>query len=321
VAVGILWGVLTGLLLYVVDTEEHASQRRVRLLAEGESWFNPIGWAYRLRDTPAPRWGVAAGAAVLWLGVGWVLRVGARPRTPAAALGAAAAAGLLAAWVCNLFVAPLFAAGSQAQLYRLYAEEPPTWRFDPDGRNFRITQPDIDTEHLDLRTLERYVPPEKRDPTRMENAPAYSKAHEDLMDANRQYRASVGVWVSQFAALVLFLTAALSGGLSVDHLCRSGRGPLARVLCYAEVYGTTLLVLPAAALLATMLRVASEGAKHINPPPVGPFAGLFAGAVVMAGIAWVGVVRRWHPQVRIGLYLGIVGVLVAWFVQAWPRGG
>jgi hypothetical protein len=217
--------------------------------------------------------------------------------------------------VCNLFFAPMLAAENQAQLYRLYAEEPPTWRFDPDGRNFRITQPDIDTEHLDLKTLERYVPPEKRDSTRMENATEYSKAHEDLMNANRYHRAVVGVWLSQFVTLLAFLTAALAGGLAADHLCRSGRGAVARVLCYAEVYGTTLLTLPAVALLATVLKVASEGAKHINPPPVGPFVGFLVGAVVMAAVAWAGVVRRWHPLVRAGVYLTVVGTLAA--VTVW----
>jgi hypothetical protein len=227
----------------------------------------------------------------------------------------------LAAWVCNLFVAPLLASGSQAQLYRLYAEEPPTWRFDPDGRNFRITQPDIDTAHLDLKTLEKYVPPEQRDPTRMANAPAYSKAHQDLMGANSQYRAAVGVWLSQFATLLLFMTAGLAGGWAADYLPRSGRGPVARVACYAETYGTAVFVLPAAALLAVMLQVHAEKEKHLNPPPDGPFAGLFVGAVVTAVIASVGVIRRWHPVLRIGVYVLIAGSLGVWFAWEWSPGG
>ena len=109
VALGIAWGALTGLLLYVLDTDDHAARRSVRLLAEGHGWFNPIGWAYWVREIPPVRWGVILGAVGLWLGAGWLLRVGVRPRTPAAALGAAAAAGLLAAWVCNLFLAPMLA--------------------------------------------------------------------------------------------------------------------------------------------------------------------------------------------------------------------
>src|SRR5207302_1590923 len=111
----------------------------------------------------------------------------------------------------------------------LRAEEPPTWRFDPDGKHVRLTLPDIEIPHWDLKDLEQYVPPEKRDPTRIENASAFGDAHRDLMEANRYYRATVGVWLAQFATLFFFLTASLLSAWAVDYLLRSGRGPVARI--------------------------------------------------------------------------------------------
>jgi hypothetical protein len=313
VVLGVAWGVLTGLLPFVEDRSEFAVYRKIRLLKDGESWFNPMGWAYRLGDHAAARWGVGLAAAAGWLGVGWLLRAGAKPRTPAAAFGAAAATGLLAAWVCNLFIAPGLSSDIPAQLYTLYAEEPPTWRVDPDGRNFRITMPDVDARHLDLRTLERYVPPEKRDPTVMANAPEYSKAHEDLTAANRYYRASVAVWGSQFATLVLFLIGALTSGLAADHLARSGRGVLRQFGCYLELVVPALLVVPAVGFLIAMAVVASEPEKHSNPPPVWPFAVALAGVLVALGVAWAGVIRRWHVGLRMGTYLGLAGITAGCF--------
>jgi hypothetical protein len=308
VAVGVAWGGLTGLLLYVADTEGHASLRRVRLLAEAASCFNPTGWAYRAREVPAARWGVVAGGLGLWLAAAWLLRAGVRPRTPAAALGAAAAAGLLAAWVCNLFLAPLLVTDAHVQLYPLRAEEPPAWRAEPDGAHVRLTQPDIDIPHLDLRDLGRLVPPDRRDPTRLENAPAYAAAHQDLLEANRYYRATVGVWWSQLVTLACFLTAALVGGWAADYLVRTGRGPVARGLCYLELYLPALAFLAASLALLLVEMALAEG-NHTGAPPWWVFVGLWAAVGLLPVLAFAGVIRRWHPLARVGLYGAWAGLL------------
>jgi hypothetical protein len=317
IALGVLWGVLTGLILYVADGTSRDTFRPIRLLAEGDSWFNPTGWAYRLGWHPIGRWGILAGASGLWLTVGWWLRAGTRPRSTATALGAAAATGLVAAWVSTLFVAPV-GAGQKVhfQLYPLRAEESPTWRFDPDGKNFRITQPDIDMLHLDLDYLARFIPPEKRDPTRMENASAYGDAHRDLMDANRSYRAAVGVWLAQFATLFFFLTASLLSAWAVDYLQRSGRRLIARAGCYIELYVSVFSTLIAAVFFVVFLQVALEEGKHINPPPLWPFATALVAALVIAGIAFAGVLRRWHPLLRLAGYAVCLGTVVVLFVYA-----
>ena len=313
VALGVAWGVLTGLVPFVFDTDAHAGIRKIQLLRDGASWFNPIGWAFRLREVPGAPAALLVAVVGLWAAAGWLLRLGVRPKTPAAAFGAAAATGLLAAWVCNLFVAPMIVSASSFQLYKLFSEDTPTWRVDPDGRNFRITMPDIDTTHLDLRTLERHVPPEKRNPTIMANATEYSKAHEDLMEANRYYRASAGVWMAQFATLFLLMAAALASGLAADLLARSGRGVLRQLGCYAEMYLPVLLIVPAVGFLIAMAVIASEPEKHRNPPPVWPFAVALAGVLIAVGVAWAGVVRRWHPAARVGTYVAVTAVVAGCF--------
>jgi hypothetical protein len=307
-AVGIAWGLLCGLGTIAIDPDSHANRRAIRLLADGDAAFNPLGWAYRVRARPSARWGVILGAVGLTLTAGWWIRAGVRPRTPAAAVGAAAAAGLLAAWVCNLFVAPLLSQDS-SRLYPLRAGEPPTWRVDPDGTRFRITQPDIDIPHLDLEYLGRFVPPDKKDPTRMDSASAYSAAHRDLLEANRLHGASIGAWVSQFASLFLFLAVGSMSGWAADYLIRSGRGPVALVLCYAELGLSALGLLVAAFVFVKLsIMVTMYG---LGGPPLWPFAILLAGATIVVAVAYAGVIRRWHPMARIGGYLATGAVVAA----------
>ncbi len=301
VMVGIIWGALTGLFVCAQD-RGFAQTRPVQLLSDGASWFNPIGWAYRAGRLPPLRWGIIAGAGVLWLTAAWWLRAGTRPRTPAAALGAAAATGLLAAWVCTLFAAPMLACSMRLQLYPLRAEESPTWRPDPDWNHIRITQPDIEIPHLDLNYLENFVPPEKRDPTRPENASAFGNAHRDLMDANRYYRAATGVWLAQFATLLFFLTASLTSSWAADYLVRCGRSPFARAFCYVELYLPVIGLLAAVVVFAEFLRIAFDDSYGPSRPRLWPFAVILAGAILITSLAHAGVIRRWHPLIRIGGY-------------------
>ena len=100
------------------------------------------------------------------------------------------------------------------------------------------------------------------------------------MAANRYYRATVGVWLAQFAALALLMTAALASGVAADHVARSGRSLLRQLGCYLEMYLPALLVLPAAGFLFAMSVIASEPEKHSNPPPVWPFAVAMAGVLI-----------------------------------------
>ncbi len=315
VTLGIIWGLLTSLLLFAIDSERYFSRRPIHLLADGDSAFNPIGWAYRIQQFPVARWGIFVGGATLWLSIGWLLKAGARPRTMATTLGAAAAIGLLAAWICNLFVAPLLAVEAKSQLYRLHAGEPPTWRFDPNGESFRITLPDTDIPHPDLKFLEKFMPPEKRDPTRMESAGAYGDAHADLMETNRYYTANVGVWISQLLSLLFLLSASLVSGWAADYLPRSGRGPIGSVISYIELYFSAMGFLAVIVGFTLMMQFIAGIPDERNRPAVGMFVGILAVVVVIAAVAYLGVIRRWHPLIRGVAYVGCAGLIV-YFLSA-----
>ncbi len=71
VAVGVTWGLLSGLLGCAIDVSRIDRWRSLRLLIEGESWFNPLGWAYRLQLDPVVRWAVIGAAAAVGLLAAW----------------------------------------------------------------------------------------------------------------------------------------------------------------------------------------------------------------------------------------------------------
>jgi hypothetical protein len=206
----------------------------------------------------------------------------------------------------------MVAADAPMHIYRLHTAGPPTWRPAPDWNHIKLSLPDIDIPHPDLKYLERFVPPEKRDPTRMENASAYGDAHRDLMEANRLYGTTAGIWLAQVASLLFFLTAALVGAWTIDYLLRSGRGAVARAFCYAELYVSSLSVLIAGIALAEVFQIRNLDDRGNGPSPW-PFAAVLAATLLVTVIAYVGVVRRWHWLLRVAGYvacvLGTIAVL------------
>jgi hypothetical protein len=100
---------------------------------------------------------------------------------------------------------------------------------------------------------------------------------------------------------------ALVGGLTLHstwaayHLSRSGRGPVACIVCYPELY------LPAAFVLITWVQAAWLSlfyrASFTNSTPIA----LGLGSAFVA-LAHAGVVRRWHWAVRLAGYAGVIGV-------------
>jgi tRNA A-37 threonylcarbamoyl transferase component Bud32 len=305
VLIGVAWGFLSGL-----GGSVPGQQRRFQLLAEGQGWLNPIIWVYRLWSVPAARWGMLGGAMFLWLSVGWWLRAGVRPKTASAAMGAAAVAGLLGAWVCNLWYGPIAAAELPVQLYPLKTDGMITWRYNPDWSNWRLTLPDIDTPHPDLDYLAKFVPLEKRDPTKASSARAYSDAQRDLLSVNRYYAATFAVWVAQFFTLLFFLSACLISTWAVDYLFRSGRRLSARLACYFELYLPTMAALVAAVVLVAIFIDFSYHRPDKVYEFVAVFAGIMAVTVAAAVLGFLGVVRRWHPAIRLSGYVLGIGLVV-----------
>jgi hypothetical protein len=151
----------------------------------------------------------------------------------------------------------------------------------------------------------------------MENASAYSDAHRDLMAANRYYRATAGVWLTQFTTLLCFLSAALVSAWVADYLVRSRRGTVACIFCYAELYLSAMALLVGLAL-AVILAIFMSDPNVQGGPPVARFAAILAGAVVLTVLAYVGVLRHWHPAIRIAGY--VIGGFALWLYCSYGTG-
>jgi predicted Ser/Thr protein kinase len=315
IAVGVAWGLLTGVFIYAVSGPASARSRHVQLLTAAENWFNPLSWALKTGWNPVSRWGIIGGGVLVWLTAAWLLRAGTRPKSPAVALGIAAAAGLVAAWVCTLFLGPSLAVEMGIRLYPLQNEDTPAWRRDPGADDIRVTRSDIDTPHPDLVTLKRYVLPERQDRKTVTDALAYMDAHRGLMQANRYYSATAGIWVAQFLCLGYFLAASLVGSWVADHVVRSGRGRWAQAFCYAEVYLSSMWVLVVGSVFTAFVLIAHYRIETDNPK-LWPFGLAFLGSVSIAALAYTGVVRRWHWGVRLGGYVLIAGAVFGILVAA-----
>ncbi len=118
-----------------------------------------------------------------------------------------------------------------------------------------------------------------------------------------------------FVVSVFFLGLTLESTWAADYLARSGRGAVARAVCYLELYP------PAAALLLWCLIILVMAIIKISMPMIGgptwgqllAPVGIGAGLV---GLAHAGVIRRWHPAARGAVFLLSIGLAVAWAIWA-----
>jgi hypothetical protein len=315
--VGIVWGLFTGVAgMFEPDPSMHSM---LQLVADAPVWFNPIGWSLRVMSGPITQVCFIAATFALWLGVGWWLKWGARPRSPAASLGVGAATALLAAWVCSLYVVPIIAHDLQPQLYPLLVKEAPTLGV-KNGRVV-ITHPNEDV-HSDFPLLDRFVEPpfrgraarETDEPTRRDQVlAAYRQAHETVSTANAIYGLSVAVCVGQSATLFSFLTAGLVATWAADYVGRSGRRKVAQLACYAELYLSTMFSLLFCAFLVSGALLFG-GVLTVHFWLLSMLA--LGCATIILVLSFVGVLRRWNPAWRILGYLAVLVCLVLTYYWA-----
>ena len=112
-ALGLAWGGSVGMALIALDPHNP----EMLMVAAGVRAFNPLGWADLLLIIPVFRYGVVAAAIGLTLTIGWLLRVGTKPKSSHAALGFSAASGLIATLVGFLFIGPILVATPNIELY------------------------------------------------------------------------------------------------------------------------------------------------------------------------------------------------------------
>ena len=255
--------------------------------------LNPLRWVELVQFEPVASYSVLVAAIFLVFGIGWLVRLAARPRTARAALGAAAATGLIATLSAFAILGPMTGAESNKL---------PSLRLHPIDPSSSDKSQLVEEENY----LARYLPPRLRPagtPGRLE---ALDQLRRQAKYANQFYAAVLmGLDLLAFA-LVFFLGLSLESTWAADYLCRSGRRFVARIGCYLELY------IPTAALIIYCLvlfefAIITATSYNVGLPTLGQFVSPLIFGAAWVGLAHAGVIRRWHPAIRVGVYLLIVG--------------
>jgi hypothetical protein len=118
--------------------------------------------------------------------------------------------------------------------------------------------------------------------------------------------ASATVFWAEVLTLLYFVGLGLASSWAVDHVTRSGRRPLARAACYGELYLPVVLL-----ALSFFRKLLDWMSEHVTGHAQGVPADWVVATAALAAlvvVAHVGVIRRWHPLARVGLYVLVTGV-------------
>jgi hypothetical protein len=123
-------------------------------------------------------------------------------------------------------------------------------------------------------------------------------------DANRMDTAAFMLWAGQLFAVLLFLPYSLVSAKAVDLLARSGRGLRARAICYIEFQPASIL---AVSLAVTVIEWIRSKMEPIDAIQWGKRTAVLTVLAAWAGTACIGVIRHWHPLVRLALHAAWTG--------------
>jgi hypothetical protein len=260
------------------------------------SWLNPLWWIRLVRYERAANIGFHIILALVGLGFGWLVLLVARPRTTRVALGAAASVALIASLVSFPLMAPAVMIELSSRSFKLHPVSDHLLNRDPD----RAT-PRADAEYLD-----RTYPPESRPLGTYERPFSTQRMYIQASNTNRFFREVVMGWLLLVAILAVLFGVGLHSTWASYYLSRSGRGWLARALCYVELYPATgfLVIAVIFVMWVTLVQHA------VFESDVRPILGLIAALVALAHL---GVIRRWHPAVRVTAYACAIGVYAGVF--------
>jgi hypothetical protein len=255
--------------------------------------FHPLRWFAFVKSLPVL---VFAMAIALGIGMGWFIRLVARPQTQHAALAAGAATGLVATLTAFSILGPVMAS-EKCLNFEMYGLHP-------------VNSQWIDLTPYEKNYLARYLPPELRPAGTPGRDAALRHLQAEAQLTNEMYIAVTVGWVTMICVLVFFVGLALESTWAADYLKRCGRGLVARIGCYLELYPPAAVLIFASVFCVVFASTATsrdwhEGPFHLLLRPV------ILGAV-WVGVAHAGVIRRWHPALRVTVYVLIVGTGVAW---------
>jgi tRNA A-37 threonylcarbamoyl transferase component Bud32 len=263
------------------------------------SQLGPIGvlyWVQLAGEEPVFRYGVLATAVVLALVNGWLVWLAVRPRTTQVALGAAAAMGLIATLVAFSVVGPGVA--GDATRTRLENGLHPVGEELPSGIAILPKEEEY---------LAQFLPPEAEQWDRDWKLTKLRQLRRRADNTNRFHSAVTMGWLVLIALLLLFVGLALQSTWAADYLLRSGRGPLACIGCYVELYPPAIALLVWCFVVVEFVIIKLSGPAPGSPTFPQLFTPLVFG-VAFVGLAYAGVIRRWHPAIRVGIYVLTVGL-------------
>lgn len=269
--------------------------------------LNPLWWFQFARHQPAVHYAVLATAVVLAIGNGWLVRLVARPRTARAALAAAAVTGLVTTLVAFSILAPVI--GVDAGRGPSMGPHPLLVR---DNALLRNLQEEWELTTADADYLSRYLSPEDSAAKGLERTQKLKILHRRAVATNQIFSAVIFGWVLMFFLLAFYLPLVLDSTWAADYVVRSGRGPLASLIAYIELYP------PAAALLiwcmVVLLFAVQKLSGGMSGPPWGRLLIPLGLGGALVGLAHVGVIRRWSPIARGEAYLICISAGVIWFI-------
>lgn len=260
IVLGLVWGFVIG----VAASLKLVPQYSLRMWPE--TLFGPVAW---VRFAKLHAWFTVANFLLsvgLCLGIGWLLLLLARPRDRRAALGMAAATGLIATLVAFLFVGPFDAVRSRAPVHPVDAESAAEHKLDETlaatrrKTIFKGRFPEVEHVPLadllpgDREYLEGYFDAQQLASLKNERLTnplnLYHLLRKDARYVNRLSAAFTGIWTTMFITLGTVLSLALLSVACADRANRLDAPVKARLAHYVELYVPCLLLVLTTAFTA-----------------------------------------------------------------------
>jgi serine/threonine protein kinase len=301
----VLLGLVTGLMPILSIFAMAGEEKSDFLYAPDMSIVNPLRWFHLVGSNEIARWSTLSATVALIFGMGWFVRLAARPRNTRAAMLSGALAGLVASLTAYSFMSA-FATLSGKDLVHSKL-----WLHPVNNKNTL----ELSDHNEEIEYLEQYLPPEDRLSGPQANWTKLIVLHQSALNTNLLLVALVSGWVMLFVVLTIFLGQTLHSTWAVDYVAGSSRGFWSRVICYFELNLPVLASLiwcsyvMVATFNATLGRAGYRNAWSLEQLS-------FALGILLVTLTHAGVIRRWHPLARVCLYATWCGMAVAVFALA-----
>ena len=262
----------------------------------------PLGWYRLMRLNPWVFVLVTFSSFAMIVGFGWLVVRLTRPRTLGTALGFAVAVAAVASACSALMTAPVLIEQAQPDADDMQDRVHPVNDDDPDRQWLREAQQPGTEAHAELEYLKQFLPPEQQslDYAGWEDDARRLKRHAARVNRMRAgyYALAEDLGYGTFGTI---LWAVFSTWVVVYLDRKYGRG-WSNLVRYLELTVPTSIALAIAAVAVLV---------HVYGEDRGVLAATAGYFVLVAVLAWVGIVRRWRWWVRWLLYVLVTGLFIA----------